>query len=721
MKTQFLAHIQSDENRIQTVEEHLHNTAVMAAAFGAVFGAGASAYNAGLLHDIGKCSDEFQKRIRGENIRTDHSTFGAQTAVKMKLLHEAFAIAGHHSGIPDFGTRLDGDMDSTLSGRLKRNVPDASSFRKEINTDEIRQSKTKFHSTLEEEFYIRMLYSCLVDADYLDTEAFMNGKAREYEFDSIDILYDRLKEYVSEWQHPDSELNQIRQEVQKECFEKGKSFEKGIYTLTVPTGGGKTISSLAFALSMAKEKRMNRIIYVIPYTSIIDQTAEVFSEILGESNVLEHHSGVKYQFNETDDLGEDEYRKLLVSENWDCPVIVTTSVQFFESLFSNRPSSCRKLHNIASSVIVFDEAQNLPFYYLKPCVHAISQLVKNYGCTALLCTATQPVLNKIISESDFLGNNYSVREINDSPERMYQALKRNTVIYLGKTDMNDIVARMCSVNQSLCVVNTRSAAQELYNKLPEASSNYCLTTLICPKHRKKMIFEIKEKLKNGETCRVVSTSLIEAGIDLDFKMAFREITGLDSVIQTAGRCNREGRNNVDNSNVSVFEFSDREIPSTLKRNADACRTVMKHHDDPSSLAAIEEYFRLYQTISGEDEMDRKQILRKLKEGVDGRMYPFASIADEFHLIETDMVSIYVPLGEGENVIEKMKEGKISKTLMRTANQYCVNVHPQQYEKLLRAGAVCQIDHHLSILTDMRYYSENTGLTMGVETGIGVFI
>lgn len=721
MKAQFLAHIQSEENRIQTIHEHLHNTAFLAGRFGAVFEAEESAYNAGLLHDIGKYSDEFQKRIRGASIHTDHSTFGAQTAAKMKLLHEAFVIAGHHSGIPDFGTRMDGDTDSTLSGRLKRQVPDASSFQEEINTSEIRKSCMKFRSTLDEEFYIRMLYSCLVDADYLDTEAFMNGKEREYAYDTIDDLYGRLKEYVSGWrQSNDSELNRIRQKVQKMCFEKGSSDAKGLYTLTVPTGGGKTVSSLAYALSMAKEKKMDRIIYVIPYTSIIDQTAGVFSRILGEKNVLEHHSGVLYQFNETGDLDEEKYRKLLASENWDCPVVVTTSVQFFESLFSNRPSACRKLHNIANSVIVLDEAQNIPYHELKPCVYAISQLVKNYGCTALLCTATQPFLDRILSESDFMGNNYSVPEINDSPGLMYQALKRNTVSYLGITEIDEIVERMCSVRQSLCVVNTRASAQELYSSLPEGSS-YCLTTLICAKHRKKMISEIKEKLQNGETCRVVSTSLIEAGIDLDFQIGFRELAGLDSVIQTAGRCNREGRNSAGNSHVYVFEFNDREIPAILKRNADACRAVMKHHDDPSSLEAIEEYFRLYQTISGENEMDRKQILRKLKDGVDGRMYPFASVSSEFHLIETEMINIYVPYDDGKEIVEKLIRGDISKTLMRKANQYCIGVHPKQYEKLLRTGAVCCVDQNLNVLTDLKYYSEATGLSRDIETGIGVFV
>ena len=384
-----LAHVSEDGMRNQSILSHLEGTAVIAERFAKSFGGQEQARTAGLLHDIGKYSDGFQKRLKGGK-KVDHSTAGAKVAMAQKQPEVAFAIAGHHSGLPDGGSKTD-TMDSpTLCGRLKKPVEDCDLWKSEVNLPSSVTRPPIAQDGFSVSFYTRMLYSCLVDADFLDTEAFMQGKARKGNYASMGQMLERLKEYISPWWAAETALNQKRCEILRQCFERGKKESEGLFTLTVPTGGGKTVSSLAFALSHAVAVGKERVIYVIPYTSIIDQTAEVFRKVVGEENVIEHHSGADFSVPE----GEADptlYRKALATENWDAPLIVTTSVQFFESLYANRPSRCRKLHNLANSVIIFDEAQTLPVPYLRPCVAAIAQLVQFYHSTAcLLYTSPSP-------------------------------------------------------------------------------------------------------------------------------------------------------------------------------------------------------------------------------------------------------------------------------------------------------------------------------------------
>lgn len=713
-KMTYIAHANSAGDT-QSCVDHLHATAELAEKFAQSFDGGPEAYNAGLLHDIGKYSQPFQERIRGGKNKVDHSTFGAQEALKLGKLREAVVIAGHHTGIPDVGSKYDLDSAPTLFGRMKRQVPDASAYRSEINPEELKPGQKKLDSVLAESFYIRMLFSSQVDADYLNTSNFMTERSTECEYDSIHTLHCRLMSFLEGkgWLSPSSTspLAEIRSGILRECLEKGRTFKKGIHKLTVPTGGGKTVSSLAYALEMADRLKMDRVIYVIPYTSIIDQTAMVFEDILGAENVLEHHSGVEYNI---DDDCDDEQkqivrRKMLATENWDAPVVVTTSVQFFESLFSNLPSSCRKLHNIANSVVIFDEAQNLPEDYLRPCVYAISNLVKNCNCEAVLCTATQPVLDKILRHKDFMGENFTSSEIISDTGSLYDSLQRTTLVNAGTLSDQEVVGKMLSSDQSLCVVNARATAQQIYESLPKGSS-YCLTTLLCPSHRKRIIAEIRDRLQRGETCRVVSTSLIEAGIDLDFKLAMRELTGLDSVLQTAGRCNREGKRSREDSVVYVFEFMDRGrgMPKSIRRKADVSRNVLLHND-PSSFETVEKYFSMYQKLSGEQSMDKKEILPCLKNGINGKAYPFSTVSTMFKLIEDDQVDVYIPYQEGERELIPLRSGAISKSLMRKANQYRVGIPQNQFDKLVEAGAILQVDDQLNILENMSFYRDDVGL------------
>lgn len=395
----YYAHIRQDENGqtiYQTVAEHLTGTAALCRKFAADFGAGSDGELAGLTHDLGKCTDGFQKRLLENGPIVDHATAGMLTCIKMKRPSAAACAAGHHGGLLDVGNlRTDRAGEATLSGRFKKGVEGHYLERcgESGVTLPTLPPETPERDPLKASFRTRMLYSCLVDADFLDTERFMDGERGRGGYDDLPTLLKRLKEYIAPWQEPKTALNKLRCKILNSCLDAG-SKPKGIYTLTVPTGGGKTVASLAFALQHAVAHGMKRVIYVVPYTSIIEQNAEVFREILGDGNVLEHHSGVQFEL--SDGASPEEVRRALAAENWDMPVIVTTAVQFFESIYANRSSKCRKLHNLADSVIILDEAQMLPLCHLRPCVAAMASLAEQFRSTLVLCTATQPSLGDLL-------------------------------------------------------------------------------------------------------------------------------------------------------------------------------------------------------------------------------------------------------------------------------------------------------------------------------------
>lgn len=710
-----LAHVSEDGMRNQSILSHLEGTAVIAERFAKSFGGQEQARTAGLLHDIGKYSDGFQKRLKGGK-KVDHSTAGAKVAMAQKQPEVAFAIAGHHSGLPDGGSKTD-TMDSpTLCGRLKKPVEDCDLWKSEVNLPSSVTRPPIAQDGFSVSFYTRMLYSCLVDADFLDTEAFMQGKARKGNYASMGQMLERLKEYISPWWAAETALNQKRCEILRQCFERGKKESEGLFTLTVPTGGGKTVSSLAFALSHAVAVGKERVIYVIPYTSIIDQTAEVFRKVVGEENVIEHHSGADFSVPE----GEADptlYRKALATENWDAPLIVTTSVQFFESLYANRPSRCRKLHNLANSVIIFDEAQTLPVPYLRPCVAAIAQLVQFYHSTAVLCTATQPVLQPLFDE---LASGLVSREICPDTENLYQFFRRTTLISAGIKTEKELLSQLGSVPQGLCVVNRRATAQELYQGLEE-EGRFCLTTLLCPADRKRLLEEIRQRLTDGMPCRVVSTSLVEAGVDVDFPAVWREEAGLDSILQTAGRCNREGKRATKDSKVTIFSLESQTVPAMIQQNVDATRSVFSRFDDPAEPAAIESYFQFFLTLKGNAALDSQNVLEAFHHGMQGVLFPFSSVAEKFHLIENQTVTIYLPVGEGAELVNQLKLGYATRSLYHRLGQYSVNVYPDHLKNLLDAGAAEPVGDGNYILTDTTLYDNLTGLSLDVETGKGMFV
>lgn len=711
----YLAHISSSGGS-QLLLDHLEGTARLAKDFALPFGGEEQAELAGLSHDIGKYSKAFQDRLHGNPMRVDHSTAGAVECWKLQQPFAAFAVAGHHGGLPNGGSRMDPSDKNTLHGRLKKQrdglLKPYNAWVQELTLPhaEIPDFLKQCNAELEPVFFTRMLYSCLVDADFLDTETFMSGKRRESSAESIDSLWDKLQKNLSGWFPPKGELNTQRCKILSQCIQAGETQAPGLFTLTVPTGGGKTVASLSFALAHAKKHGLKRIIYVIPYTSIIEQTADKFRTILGEENVLEHHSNISYDL-------QDEATPLTTqlanaAENWDMPVVVTTAVQFFESLYAYRSSQCRKLHNIAESVIVFDEAQMLPIPYLRPCVWAISQLVKNYKASALLCTATQPALDPLFHE--FLPE-CTIREICPASSFTAEVFQRVTFQKTGRLTWDELAAQMNSCHQVLCIVNSRKSAQEVYQRL-EGDGTYHLSTLMYPAHRWQQLTEIRERLKQNLPCRVVSTSLIEAGVDVDFRTVFREQAGLDSILQAAGRCNREGKRPAAESFVYIFE-GEGKVPLLFSTAIGAGKQVLARYEDISSPEAIHEYFRQLLDLKGKATQDKERILPLIQ----SEPFPFRTIAERFHLIDSPTRTIYIPLEEGAKLIGELQSGMVNRNTFRKLGRYSVSIYEQHFAALEQAGDLQILDSGDAVLRSLDLYSMKTGLSLEADYGKALFI
>ena len=711
----YLAHISKD-HREQTVLAHLEGTAELCAAFGAEFGAGEQGRLAGLAHDLGKYSNAFQRRLLEQGPRVDHATAGAFECRRAGQLFAAFAVAGHHGGLPDGGTRGDSPEAGTFWGRMKKGeqgrLEDCSAWKGELSLPGALLPGWAADQ-LSGMFFARMLFSCLVDADYTDTGRFMDGQAGDFGGTaSLEQLWKRLQAYISRWFPPQGELNARRCGILERCIREGQRRKPGLYTLTVPTGGGKTVASLAFALAQARAVGMKRVVYVIPYTSIIEQTADTFREILGPENVLEHHSGLLFDLPENGESTPETERLARAAETWDMPVVVTTAVQFFESLFSNRPSQCRKLHNLARSVVIFDEAQMLPVPYLRPCVWAIAQLVGHYGVSAVLCTATQPALGPVFRS---FAPELPMEELCPLEAREWDAFRRVTFRRAGRLSYEELAARLQERDQALCVVSTRAAAQEVFRRL-RGEGNFHLSTLMYPAHRRAVLAEVRRRLKGGSPCRVVSTSLIEAGVDVDFPAVYREEAGLDSILQAAGRCNREGKRPAEDSVVTVFQ-GEGKPPSLFETAVGAGRAVLDRYEDIASREAVHAYFSMLLDLKGRQAQDEHDILRLME--LD--FFPFRTVSERFHLIDRPAVTVYIPREEGAELAERLRAGERSRALFRRLGQYGVSVYPQHFEELDRGGKLERLEDGSGILTDLSLYHEETGLSLEADSGRAEFI
>ena len=745
----YLGHFDEETGREQLLCDHLTGVADLAGRFAAAFGEEAMGRLLGLYHDIGKYSREFQAYMRADEEekkrrkgRIDHSTAGTQEIVRLRqsvddeqsrrlgkgMAHVmAFCIAGHHGGIPNQGTSANTAEEGTLLGRLKRrNLPDYHAYHEADLPQTLPPSSLLLaqaaRAPLSAMLYTRMLFSCLVDADFLDTEDFMSaGNVEREGFASLETLLERLQKSLEEkFLQPKTEkekrkrqlpINEKRSALLAESIAAGKEAKGNLYRLTVPTGGGKTISSLAFALhyaAHAKRKR-RRIIYVIPYTSIIEQNAAVFRELLGEENVVEHHQNVDY-----DDVQDmDMNRKRLATENWDAPVIVTTNVQFFESLFSNRPSKCRKLHNLAESIVIFDEAQMIPMDYLRPSLAAIEALVRHYACTAVLCTATQPPLGQFFSDD--------MQPLEICPALMENAaFFRCTKIELreGTLTEEELAEELAAHEQVLCIVNVKKTAQSVFDLLREDEGTYHLSTNLYPVHREQVLEEIRARLKDGKPCRVISTSLVEAGVDLDFPCVYREINGLDSIVQAAGRCNREGRRSAEESVVHVFSLE------KLARNAQLAARLTKlvareYGDDMANPLAIQRYFEELYDVSGPVRLDKEEIMDKIEE------WAFADVAEKFRFIADKTKAVLVPrTEEARHLLGRIEQGERSRSLMRMAGRYMVQVYAGKptalFDRLAAQGKIRILDETVAVLDDVSWYDAQKGLKENISEGEGMF-
>lgn len=706
----------------QLLSEHLIDTGERAAENAAPFGAQVLARTSGLLHDVGKYTDKFQARLSGDPARVDHATWGARVAcdrypgIGMLI---AYGIAGHHAGLANGQSGLEDQSRTSLFDRLSEDYRERElpmllpAWEREIAlpanlplpddfTKHPRADRRLFQLSL----LARMIFSCLVDADFADTDGFyrrIEGRRSRAEEagdrPSLAQLRERLDAHLTLLPTLGG-INPLRTHILQAVRAKAVA-RPGLFSLTVPTGGGKTLASLAFALDHAIAHGLRRVIYVIPFTSIVEQTVQVFRSAFGVPDdrgdvVLEHHSAF---FDDPGKALQSIEKRKLAMENWDAPIVVTTAVQFFESLFADRPSRCRKLHNIAGSVVILDEAQTLPRDLLHPCVALLDELARNYRVSPVLCTATQPALRRDEGFKDGLEH---VCELAPEPRELYAKLRRVRVRHVGALDDDALAGHLHRREQALCIVNNRRHARHLFDAIADRPGARHLTTLMHARHRSAVLAEVREDLKAGRPCRLIATSLIEAGVDVSFPVVLRAEAGLDSIAQAAGRCNRNKEWEVDASEVLVFEPAndDWAPPKELALFAEVFRTVERaHRDDLLSLEAVDAYFReLYRRL-GDDRLDRGDLLGLLRDaGIDS--LPLDTLARKFKMIRTTMRPLIVPYAPGGDrevpeVAETLRQLEHASQISvagaaRHLQPWLVQVPEQAYRALWQAHAIAPV-------------------------------
>lgn len=751
--TECYAHTGSDlddASTWQTLSEHANEVARRAEAFAEKFGMGLWGRALGLLHDAGKASAGFRKRLEGGK-PVDHSTAGAKIAVDRYGAggwFMAYALIGHHGGAPngkvwsECSRSQSAFLRTPLKNRLESEIESYDAFFELMETGEIdlpdivqlgapmRPGRT-FESTARKAFSVfvleHFLYSSLVDSDYLDTERFMTpetSEAREArELANMEELLAKLESHMADLMEKagDTPVNRARRSVYEDCLATAVQ-PSGLYTMTVPTGGGKTLSSMAFGLRHAVEQGMERVIVAIPYTSIVEQTAATLKAIFGAENVLEHHSN--YDFRDLDD--EEKAKQRLAIQNWDAPIVVTTNVQLFESLFSNKPGKSRKVHNMARSVIILDEAQTLPDELLKPSLAMLEELAAGYGSSIVLCTATQPALEglwpfgaeprEIVQHRDLFDEAFGGRVAYES---------------LGTIEQAGLVERIAAGREVLCVVGTRGLARAVYDDVVARAAErgdlsdvkrafdegyFHLSAFMIPAHRSAMLERIRERLDRKERCVVVSTQLVEAGVDVDFPEVYRELAGLDSVVQAAGRCNREGRL-PGAGTVRVFELSidgERQKTETwLEKMKGIARDVIRENGGKVEEGLIPAFFK---TRYDSECLDAKGIFQKTatRDLIFDRFetMPFEQCALDYRIIEDDSIPVFVPWGaEGRALLKELLASKNPAGMAMRLQRFSVGVPVWSIEGYKQAYAVEELEPFLILKEDgcRSFYREDVGL------------
>ena len=701
----------------QFLEVHLREVAKLAAEFASAYDAADWAYCAGLWHDVGKYQREFQQRLRGSGLSVEHSGAGAALAHmrdKSNGLALAFAIAGHHAGLanpiesgPGFPSPLMKRLqqnNKVLQGLLPIIPSEIQNHPLPVLPQRLRPDP-RFDQSTEEmkrttELWVRFVFSALVDADRLNTEAFVEP-SRPFlrgKFSAIKELREALDTFVERKSDAKQNkgsvaVNATRISVLRQCREAAKC-EPGLFSLTAPTGSGKTLSSMSFALRHAERWGLRRIIVVIPYTSIIEQNAKEYGDALGDHNVVEHHSNLDPEQQKREKGEEFTARLDLAAENWDAPVIVTTTVQFFESLFSNNPSRCRKLHNIADSVIILDEVQTLPPGFLLSITDILSELSLHYRCSVVLSTATPPALAGRESFPQGLRN---VRPIVADSDALNAQLQR---VEYSWPDMDSaprnwpsLASEMSEHSQFLAIVHRRQdarlLAQELMKIVPY-DSVFHLSALMCPLHRSDVLAQIKARLAEGTQCRLISTQLIEAGVDVDFRVVYRCLGGVDSIVQAGGRCNREGR--LESGTVFVFRAPTSPPPGTPRRALQVTESLLREYSGQLNLMATETFDKYFRMLYAAEDLDIQKIQ------VQRQGFNFASVGRDFKLIEDGYsVPIVVPYGESLDRLVSIRRNGPTRETLRGIQRFIVNIYRDAFSRLRQAGAVEEVSENVFAL------------------------
>ncbi len=703
----YIAHSENKRGDYHKLEDHLCKVGKIAGSFASKWHAKELGNILGMVHDLGKYCNEFQDYLLNNGNSVEHSISGAiylhdQLQINYNEIL-AIIIAGHHAGLHNIG-----DLKISLTGKKKNGFVQRSIDRYKNNfRNQISELNTKINinikNPLEVEFFIRMMFSSLIDADFLDTERHFEQEKyelRELERYSIKKLWDTFKKDQDKLMRKaeDTLVNQVRKKIYKNILVEA-DVKNNFFSMTVPTGGGKTRSGLGFALKHAVYNNMDRIIVVIPYTNIIEQTAREYRDILGENNVLEHHSNFEF----TEDDKEKENRIKLATENWDMPVVVTTSVQFFESIFASKVSRSRKVHNLANSVIILDEVQTLPAGFLESILQVMKQLVYNYSSTIIFSTATQPAFK---SRPGFEGIN-NIKEIAPEPFKTYKKLKRvdyNFEFLDRKMFWKEVAEKMIGEKQALAVLNTRNDAREVFTELKnhDIKNIYHLSTYMCASHRSRVLDEIKKKLEQDKNCYLVSTQLIEAGVNIDFPLVLRAVAPLDSIVQAAGRCNREGK--LDTGEVIIFEPEEVNLPRGIYKTATGKTKLFL--DNPEKLQDPDIFYDYFNTLYSDVNLDKSGIQELRKS------FSFRNVAKKFKLIPDDTFNVII---ENAKMIDDIpvdlnvikKKGFINRDEWRKIQPFIVSLRKYKVNDLLRQGLIVELIEDVYIWTGK--YDEKEGI------------
>lgn len=688
MKPSFAAHTPNSKDQWHPLNFHLTKVATRAQIFASKFGADEVGYYAGLWHDLGKYNPAFQKYLEDCDLATQmhlsapqervpHAKYGAKLAAA-QFAPLAPLIYGHHAGLPSrsYIDRL-AEIDSTIYQAILENAR-IDSLKLDVPPKMQEQFMNLFEDKYHYELLLRVLFSCLIDSDYLDTELHFSPDLSQRRSTQITVssLWDILKPAQEQLliEAIPSKVNQVRSQVHQACVA-AASLKPGVFRLAVPTGGGKTRSGLAFALFHAVQHQLDRVIIAVPYTSIIEQTVEVYRKIFGAEAVLEHHSAVKPEEGNEEDARSHLAQARLATQNWDAPLVVTTTVQLFESLFANRTSRCRKLHNIVRSVIILDEVQTLPVRLLKPIVNVLQALCERYSVSVVLCTATQPALE---GQSPYL-QGFPTKSVRDiiSPEiakRHFAELSRVAYAVPSEPQSWDTVAQdVQQQKQALIVLNTRRDALEVFDRIGTGTEHlFHLSTLLCGQHRREVLEQVRDRLHQNQPCFLVSTQVVEAGVDLDFPIVYRAIAPLDRIVQAAGRCNREGR--LEQGRVIVFQPEDGKLPpgeyaKAVKETAILLKRENLDWNDPT---IFEQYFRrLYQGL----DTDANQV-QSARHALD-----FPEVAARFKLIPDDTNSVVVEYDDrAAELVQKIRCFGLKSGNLQKLQPYFVSLRSREFQQ-----------------------------------------